>query len=47
MDLKPLTVDQNRYLVDPNCKTVIHVWQLDFKKRTGGPEVKLVDLKDI
>ena len=47
MDLKLLTVALNRYLVDPICKTVDHVGQLDFSKRTGGSEVKKVDLKDI
>ena len=47
MDLKPLTVDLNRYLVDPKCKTVDHVSQLDFSKRTGGPEAELVDLNYI
>ena len=30
MDLKPLAVDLNRYLVDSNCKTVDHLGQLDF-----------------
>ena len=44
MDLKPLVVDLNRYLLDPKYKTVDHVGQLDFLKRTGGPEVELVDL---
>ena len=46
MDLKPLVEDLHRYLVDPNCKTVDHLGQLDFSKWTGGSEVKKVDLKD-
>ena len=47
MHLKTLTVDLNRYPVDPKCETVDHVNQLDFSKRTGGPEVELVDLNYI
>ena len=47
MDLKPLAVDLNRYLVEPKCKRVDHVGQLDFLKLTGGPEVELVDLNYI
>ena len=47
MNLNPLTVDLNRYLVEPKCKTVDHVEQLDFSKLTGGPEVELVDLNYI
>ena len=30
VDLEPLAVDLNRYLVDPNCKPVDHLGQLDF-----------------
>ena len=47
MELKPLAEDLLRYLVDPNCKTVDHLGQLDFQKRTVGPEVELVDLNYI
>ena len=47
MEPKPVTVDLNKYLVDQKCKTVDHVGQLDFSKRTGGPEVELVDLNYI
>ena len=44
MELNRSTIDLNRHLVNPKCKTVDHVKQLDFLKRTGGPEVELVDL---
>ena len=47
MDLKSLMVDLNMYLVEPKCKTVDHVEQLDFSKLTGRPEEELVDLNYI
>ena len=47
MDLKSLTVDLNRHLVNPKCKTVDHVKQLYFLKRTGGPELQLVEPKQL
>ena len=47
MELNQLTVDLNRHLVDPKCKTVDHVRQLDFLKRTGGPKFEFVDLNNI
>ena len=43
MVLNPLTVDLDRYVVNPKCKAVDHVGQLDFSKGVG-PEVELVDL---
>ena len=46
MEQKQFTVDLNRYLVGPKCKTVDHVRQLDFLKRTGRPKVELVDLNN-
>ena len=47
MDLKPLAADLNGYLVDLKCKKVDQVGQLDFCKRTGGPEIELVGLNYI
>ena len=47
MELKQLTVDLSRYLVEPKCKTVDHVEQLDLSTLTGGPEFELVDLSYI
>ena len=47
MELKQLKVDLIRYLVQPKCKTVDHVEQMDFSTLTGGPEFELEDLSYI
>ena len=36
MVLNSLTVDLDRYLVNPKCKAVDHVGQLDFSKGSGA-----------
>ena len=42
-----MAIDLKRYLVGPKYKTVDHVGQWDFSKRTGRPGVELVDLNHI
>ena len=44
VDLKPYTVDLNRYLVDPKCETVDYVDQLDLSKHIGGLELESIEL---